>query len=86
MPLFDSAWAQLGAVGVVILFVVAILTGRLVPLSTVRRELAAADKRANDYQEIAALEREARKIDAAKADEILALLKAMNVRSAREAA
>lgn len=45
MPLYDSPWVQFGAVGVVALFVLAILTGRIVARSSVRDLLDQADKR-----------------------------------------
>lgn len=86
MPPELAQYATPSLGGLCALFVLLVLTGRLIPLSTVKRELAAADKRAEDYQEIATLEREARKIDAAKADEILALLQAMNMPGRREPA
>lgn len=36
MGVFDTAWAQLGAVGILALFVLAVLTGRLVSRSNAR--------------------------------------------------
>lgn len=81
-PPFDSAWAQLGALGLLATFglicMYAVLRGRLVPLSTHLRELADRDQRAADWKESWQLERVAREIQAAKDDEILALLRAMN--------
>lgn len=77
MGLWDSAWAQLGAVGLLGVFVLAILTGRLVPLSTLRRELEAETRRAEDWKETASLERAARQIQAQKDDEILGLLRTL---------
>jgi hypothetical protein len=46
MSLFDSAWSQLGAVGLVGVFIIAILAGRLVARSWVRTLLDQADLRA----------------------------------------
>jgi hypothetical protein len=77
VSLFGSAWAQLGAVGVVFFFVILLATGRLVPVSTLRRELDAAITRAEDWKEAHALERKAREIQAAKDDEILNLLRTL---------
>lgn len=45
MSLFDSAWAQLGAVGLLAVFVLAILAGRLVARSWVRTLLEQAELR-----------------------------------------
>lgn len=45
MELFGSPWAQLGAVGLVGVFVLAILTGRLVARSSVRDLLEQAQLR-----------------------------------------
>jgi hypothetical protein len=86
MSLFDSAWSQLGAVGVVFFFVVLLATGRLVPVSTLRRELDAAVRRAEDWKEAHALERKAREIQAAKDDEILNLLRTLTAAPGREPA
>ena len=86
MPLFDAAWAQLGAVGILAFVVVLIVTGRLIPLSTHRREVAAADQRAADWKESWQLERAAREIQAQKDDEILMLLRSLTARAPREPA
>lgn len=50
MTLFDSAWAQLGAVGVVFLFVLLMATGRLVPRSTARALVDQANANASRWQ------------------------------------
>lgn len=46
MGIWDTSWAQLGAVGLVGVFVVAILVGRLVPRSAARDLVAQAELRA----------------------------------------
>lgn len=53
MPLFDSAWAQLGAVGIVFVFVLAILTGRLVARSTAKALVDQANRTAERWQQAA---------------------------------
>lgn len=52
-------------------------TGRLIPVSTLRREVGAETRRAEDWKEAHALERKAREIQAQKDDEILDLLRAL---------
>lgn len=47
---FDAAWAQLGATGIVALFVLAILTGRLVPRSTAKALVDQANATAARWQ------------------------------------
>jgi hypothetical protein len=50
MSLFDSAWSQLGAVGLLAVFVLAILTGRLVPRSIAKDLVQRADANAERSQ------------------------------------
>lgn len=50
MGLFDSAWAQLGAVGIVAVFVLALLTGRLVPRSTAKLMVDQANENATRWR------------------------------------
>lgn len=78
-----TAWTGWGlAAGLFIL----LATGRLIPKSTVDRELARADRTAADWKETAELERKAREVQAEKDDEILSLLRAMNAPTQREPA
>jgi hypothetical protein len=50
VSLFGSAWAQLGAVGLLAVFVLAILTGRLVPRSIAKDLVQRADANAERSQ------------------------------------
>lgn len=65
-----SGWA------VVALFVVAILTGRLVPRATVKLERELLTQRAEDWKATAQLTEHARSVQAAQLDEILVALRA----------
>lgn len=80
-----TQWATPTGWGLVGVFVLLVATGRLIPVKTVNRELARADKEATDWKETAQLERKAREIQATTDDEILGLLRAMNTPADRRA-
>lgn len=50
MTLFDSPWSQLGAVGVVIIFVLLMATGRLMPRSSAKLLVDQANANAARWQ------------------------------------
>lgn len=54
MELFGAAWAQLGAVGLVGIFVLMLATGRLVPRSTAKALAEQANNNAARWQAAAA--------------------------------
>lgn len=54
MELFGTAWAQLGAVGIVAVFVLLLATGRLMPRSTAKTIVQQANENAARWQAAAA--------------------------------
>lgn len=77
MPAWLAGWGTPTGWGLAGIFFLLVVTGRLVPVSTHRREVAAETRRAEDWKEAATLERTRGEIQAAKDDEILDLLRTL---------
>jgi len=75
VPLFDSAWAQLGAVGVVILFVLLLATGRLVPRSVAKALVDQANTTTARWQAAAEASDERADLFARQNGELLAAMR-----------
>jgi hypothetical protein len=68
----NSTIRDIGAIGILVIVVLMILLGRLVPIGTHRRELAAANKATDEWREAHRLSEEARAIAQAQNSTLLA--------------
>jgi len=77
MTLFDSPWAQLGAVGIVFLLVLLIATGRLMPRSTAQDQVDQANANAKLWQAAAEASNKRADLFGEQLGEIVAAMRAV---------